>query len=142
MRRVGTGYQLTPKNAQGWVADLVEILTAPFGSMFSSVTTSRQLSPSQFPGDSLEDGKVPLPLYSTIIINETMRILHSPPTPLILIFTHTNPESEVRFRSGFPSSWMTVEGLYISFSYKTFQKDDIHRKYHAHLQQLHSCSLH
>jgi hypothetical protein len=89
----------------------VEVLTAPLGGMFPSVATVDQPRPIMVLGDSLEYGKVPLPLDSTIIINETMRILHSPPAPLILIFTHTNPESEVRFRSGFPSSWMTVECL-------------------------------
>jgi hypothetical protein len=110
LRRVGTVDQLLSSKAED-NADLVEVLATPLGSMFSSVATIDQPRPIMVLGDSLEDGKVALPLDSTIIINETMRILHSPPTPLILVFTHTNPESEVRFRSGFPSSGMTVKCL-------------------------------
>jgi hypothetical protein len=41
LRRVGTGNQLIPQTAE-IIADFVEILTTPLGSMLSSVATNSQ----------------------------------------------------------------------------------------------------
>ena len=93
----------------------MEILSTPLGSMFTGVTTSYQLCSRLGAYFSLlEHGKITLALYSTVIIYEAMRILHGPPTPLVLIFTHTNSEGWVVIRDGFPSGWMAVERLYVS----------------------------
>jgi hypothetical protein len=93
----------------------VEVLTTPLGGMFPSVTTEPSaILLFDLPDNSLKHGKVSLSPNSAIIVNETMRILHGPPTPFVLVFTHTDSESGVligRFRGG---RRVTVECLSMS----------------------------
>lgn len=68
---------------------LVEVLSAPFRSVFTGVTANTTPSANETRADNkclLKDGKVPLTLDSTEIIHKGMGILHGSSTLSVLVF--------------------------------------------------------
>lgn len=74
----------------------MEVLTTPLGGVLACVTTCRY---QRLSGDLmdwnmnlLKDGKVTLSTYTTVVVDETVRIFHRSPTSLVLVLADTYSE--------------------------------------------------